>query len=91
VESLDVPNAIGRSTVEAMNIGARAGFKGLVKYTLGAITAQMEATGQGIVKVVSTGGNASFFPEGWWPRARHIPDLGMLGLEIAFRRNKASE
>jgi type III pantothenate kinase len=87
-ESLDVNSAIGRSTVEAMTIGARVGFRGMVKELLGVVLAQMKAEGEGEAKVVTTGGNGALFRDGWLPQATHIPDLGMLGLEIAFRRAK---
>ena len=83
---LDTPGAIGKNTVEAMTIGARLGFRGLVRETLGAVVAQLEATGAGKVTVAMTGGNAEILPPDLWPGAHYVHDLALRGLEIAWKR-----
>ncbi|MBN1403838.1 MAG: type III pantothenate kinase [Opitutales bacterium] len=79
------PGAIGKSTVEAMKIGAHIGFRGMIKEMLKCVMADLEAAGEGRAHVLTTGGNAIVLPEGWWPNAKHVPDLALFGLEIAFR------
>jgi type III pantothenate kinase len=82
---LDTPSAIGKSTVEAMKIGAQVGFTGIIRECLGAVVRDLEALEGRKASILTTGGNAIVLPEGWWPGARHIPDLALIGLEIAWR------
>jgi type III pantothenate kinase len=83
---LATDGAIGRSTVEAMKIGARLGFAGMARAILDATLADMAKQGMLEVPVVVTGGNTAVLPENWRDGAKFVPDLAMSGLEIAFRR-----
>ncbi len=79
-------SAIGKSTEEAMKIGAHVGFRGMIREMLRCVLLDLEALGEGRASVLTTGGNAIVLPEGWWPDAKHMPDLALLGLDYAFRR-----
>ncbi len=82
---LATPSAVGRSTAEAMKIGLREGFAGMVKALVAAVTADLAAD-HGPVPVIVTGGGAHVLPQGAIPNARFVPDLGLIGLEEASRR-----
>lgn len=77
--------AVGKSTVDAMRIGAGVGFRGMIREMLAAVLAELRQS-EGEASVITTGGNAIVLPEGWWPGARHVPDLALFGLAIAFER-----
>jgi type III pantothenate kinase len=85
---LATTSAIGRSTIEAMKNGVRHGYIGMIREMLAATTRELEASGQDRAAVITTGGGSNLLPEDWLPGARHIPDLGLIGLEIAFRRSR---
>jgi type III pantothenate kinase len=85
---LATDGAIGRSTVEAMKIGVRLGFAGMVKEILNATLAGMEKLESRSISVVATGGNMRVLPENWREGVHNVPDLGLIGLEIAFRKAK---
>ncbi len=83
---LATPGAVGKSTADAMRIGANLGFRGMIREMLRAVLDELRACGEGQASVLTTGGNAIVLPEGWWPGARHLPDLTLYGLAEAFRR-----
>lgn len=83
---LETGGAIGKSSVDAMKIGARIGFRGMIRESLAAVLDQMRDAGCVNVPVVTTGGNAGILPEGWWPGAVHVRHLSLKGLEISWRR-----
>ena len=83
---LDTPGAIGRNTEEAMKNGVRHGYIGMVKEMLAATLCELERTEKTRPAILTTGGNAKTLPEDCLTGARHIADLGLIGLEVAFRR-----
>ena len=78
--------AIGKSTADALRIGSRLGFIGMVKEIANATIGEMEKQGMRAIPVVVTGGNARVLPENWRDDIKFVPNLGMAGLEIAWRR-----
>lgn len=82
-------SSIGKSTEEAMKIGAHIGFRGMIGEMLRCVIADLHTLGEGPASVITTGGNAALLPSGWWPGARHVPDLALLGLEIAFNKARS--
>lgn len=83
---LDTPGAIGRSTDEAMRNGVRYGYIGMIKEMLAATLGEMKRSRQGKPAIITTGGGSSILPEDSLPGSRHIADLGLIGLEVAYRR-----
>jgi type III pantothenate kinase len=78
--------AVGKSTVDAMRIGAGVGFRGMIREMLAAVLDELRQT-EGEASVITTGGNAIVLAEGWWPGARNVPDLALFGLAIAYERS----
>lgn len=83
---LDTPGAIGRSTLEAMQNGVRWGYIGMVKEMLAVTLRELERTEKTAPAILTTGGGSNILPKDCLPGARHIADLGLIGLEVAFRR-----
>lgn len=71
---LDEPaSAIGKSTVEAMQVGAVIGYRGLVREIIGRIRAELP----GEMKIVATGGDAAEI-------ARGMPEIGVVDPDITL-------
>lgn len=83
---LETSSAIGRTTVDAMKNGVRYGYVGMLKEMLGATLAELDKMGEGGASILTTGGGANVLPTDAVPGARRVPDLGLIGLEIAWRR-----
>lgn len=80
--SIEKPiKAIGKDTKSAMQAGIFYGYQGLVENNITQIESELE----GSVKVISTGGLASFF-RGSSKIEEVVGDLTLEGLEIIYRR-----
>jgi type III pantothenate kinase len=83
-----VTGAIGRSTVEAMQIGLKIGFAGLIQALLDATLAELAAAGEPVPALIATGGDAAWLT----PRLRQtctvVPDLTLRGLAVAWALNR---
>ena len=75
---------IGRSTVEAMQIGCRVGFRGMVAALVAAQRAELATRGLDPVPLVLTGGSADRLASLIKEDADLIPDLTLRGLYQAF-------
>lgn len=71
--------AIGRSTVEAMQVGTMTGYRGLVREVLQAMRGQL---GQEAVRIVATGGYARQVVRGLPEVERVHPHLTLEGLRL---------
>jgi type III pantothenate kinase len=77
-------SAIGKSTVEAMRVGAVIGYRGLVKEILAALRHELSMRR---AVVVATGGYAQLIA-GKIPEIRHVnPRLTLEGLRFIYGRN----
>ncbi len=85
-EELVVSGGIGKSTVEAMQLGCVVGFEGMLKALLARVTKELMGNAKVRPKVVFTGGSSGSLPRGWLRRARFDGDLLLRGLAEAFRR-----
>ena len=78
---------IGKSTREAMKIGCKAGFAGMIANILDHLRAELRATEAAPPRIIVTGGATGAFgpelPAAW----HHEPDITLLGLAEALRRN----
>jgi len=77
---------IGKSTAEAMSIGASIGYRGLVREILGRLVSEVGRN----VKLCATGGCAKVVLKGLGGRIRLDPDLTLRGLGITWELNRAS-
>jgi type III pantothenate kinase len=87
-DEVDVPRAIGKSTVEAMTIGTLVGFGGMVQALLAEVLKELTSRGEPNPAVLATGGAASLLKN----RLRHpceiVPDLTLRGLARAWQLNQ---
>ena len=88
-ELLEVPHAVGRSTLEAMRIGTVIGFTGMVQALLDATLRELRQRGETDIRIYSTGGTAAFISPRLNPSPHYVPDLTLRGLAAAFRLNHA--
>lgn len=87
-ESLDVPRAIGQSTMEAMRIGTVLGFGGMIQALLDAVTAELAARGESSPVVIATGGTAELLKKTLRVPFQVAPDLTLRGLAAAWTLNQ---
>lgn len=83
VEPARTDAVVGRDTTEAMQIGARLGYRGMVREILQALEQRL---GKG-VPVCCTGGYADWIFDGWDVAATIDPDLTLKGLGIIGELN----
>jgi type III pantothenate kinase len=74
---------VGRSTAEAMRIGAWAGYRGLVRELMAGLKAEL---GRG-VRFCATGGDAARLKTILGPACPILPDLTFEGMRLVFSRN----
>ena len=79
IELTEPANAIGKSTTEAMLVGAIFGYRGLIKEIIRKISAEMTEK----PVIVATGGDAELIAQGL-PEIDHVsPTLTLEGIRIA--------
>ncbi|GHC02404.1 type III pantothenate kinase [Cerasicoccus arenae] len=83
---LDLAPRIGRSTVEAMNVGCARGYPGMIRALLVGVREEYAALGERDPTVLLTGGAARGFLREALSEYRAEPDLTLLGLAEAQRR-----
>ncbi len=87
-DSIDVPHAIGQSTIEAMRIGTVIGFGGMIQALLDAVLAELSQRGESPVRVIATGGSADLLKHTLRTPFEVIPDLTLRGLAAAWMLNQ---
>lgn len=85
-----VTSVIGKSTSEAIRIGAVVGFAGLIQALLDAVLAEFAARGLPPAEIFLSGGAAEVVHGRLRQPARIVPDLALLGLAAAHRLNQNS-
>ena len=83
---VDYDGIIGKSTVHAMKIGVSVGFTGMIEALSHQLEAELERRGHGRPVLLSTGGSVANLARRWAARSRFLPDLTLLGLGVAYRR-----
>lgn len=81
-----VRGAVGRNTEEAMQIGAREGYRGMVRGILDRLHKDLGPD----IPVCATGGYAAWVVRGWRPKIDVIPHLTLEGLARVFELNERS-
>lgn len=82
-----VVSVVGKSTAEAIRIGAVVGFAGLIQALLDAVLAEFAARGLPEAEIFLSGGAAQVVEGRLRQPARVVPDLALLGLAAAHRLN----
>ncbi|MCF3650363.1 type III pantothenate kinase [Synoicihabitans lomoniglobus] len=83
-----VPTAIGKSTVEAMRIGAVLGFTGLIQACLDGVEADLAAAGESPAHIFTCGGAAPVVSGRLRQPTIDVPDLTLRGLAAAWTLNR---
>lgn len=93
VEDLITPvtSVIGKSTAEAIRIGAVVGFAGLIQTLLDAVLAELAQKETATPTVFLAGGAARTVSDRLRQPARHVPDLTLRGLAAAWRLNQGRD
>ncbi|MFH0953649.1 MAG: type III pantothenate kinase [Verrucomicrobiota bacterium] len=78
-------HGVGKSTVEAMRLGAVWGYRGLVREIIGELTDNL---GERNIKLCATGGYASWVLRGSGLRIPIDPDLTLYGLGRIYELNR---
>ena len=86
-DGLDVPRAIGRSTLEAMRIGTVIGMGGMIQALLSAVLTELTRRGEPMPRVLATGGTAALVEKAVPHPVTVVPDLTLRGLAAAWRLN----
>ena len=84
IDLAEPDSAIGRSTVEAMQIGAVIGYRGMIREILQAIDHELEAPPY----VVATGGDAPLIARGLPEIKSVVPDLTLEGIRLIGEDNR---
>ena len=79
-----VTTAIGKSTVEAMRIGAVLGFTGMIQTLLDALQAELSARGETPAPVLTSGGATAIVAGRLRQTVTDLPDLTLRGLAAAW-------
>ena len=82
-----VTSVIGKSTAEAIRIGAVIGFAGLIQALLDAVLAEFAARGLPPAEIFLSGGAAEVVKGRLRQPARIVPDLALTGLAAAHALN----
>ena len=85
VELGSMPNKVGKSTVEAMRMGARWGYQGMVREILERIQKSLKSER---VTICATGGYAKWVFHGFKPSIKVDPDLTLFGLGRIYELNR---
>ncbi len=83
-----VTTGIGKSTVEAMRIGAVLGFTGLLQACLDQVENDLAAAGEPPARVLACGGAMPLVTGKLRQSAREVPDLTLRGLAAAWALNR---
>jgi type III pantothenate kinase len=84
-----ITSVIGKSTVEAIRIGAVVGYAGLIQALLDAVLAEFAARGLPPAEIFLSGGAAQVVEDRLRQPARIVPDLALLGLAAAHALNRS--
>ena len=85
---INVKDAIGKSTVDAMKLGLTVGFSGMVQSILDKVSdGLVERSGANPV-VLSTGGSVANLTKDWALKSEFVQDLTLIGLGEAVKRQK---
>ena len=85
---LTVEGAIGKSTVHAMKLGMAIGFSGMLEALLARVLTELKARGETTPIVLSTGGSISNLTTDWADKCKFVEDLTLMGLAVAFKRQR---
>lgn len=84
IKPAPVKNRVGKSTTEAMQLGAQWGYRGMARGILAELLKNPALRG---AKLVATGGYANWVVKGMEPKMIHDEDLTLFGLGKVYELN----
>lgn len=85
-ELVGIEGGIGKSTVEAMQLGVAVGFSGMIEALLKRVRAELKSKGEPEPLVLSTGGSIANLTRDWSEKSEFVENLTLLGLAVAAGR-----
>ena len=82
-----VEGAIGKSTLQAMQLGVAVGFSGMIDALLQRVRGELRARGEAEPVVLSTGGSIANLTREWAGKSEFVGNLTLLGLAVAAGRS----
>lgn len=86
-----VDGAIGKSTLQAMQLGVAIGFSGMIDALLKRVREELRSRDEPDPVVLSTGGSMANLTRDWAERSEFVGNLTLLGLAVAARRNPGGD
>jgi len=83
---IKVKGAIGKSTVQAMQLGVAIGFSGMIDALLQRVRQELCSHGGPEPVVLSTGGSITNLTREWSSKSEFVENLTLLGLAVAAKR-----
>ena len=84
---LQVEGSIGKSTVQAMQLGVAIGFSGMLDALLSRVVSELGNREEKKPIILSTGGSITNLVKEWAQKSHFVKDLTLIGLATAFRRD----
>jgi type III pantothenate kinase len=81
-----VDGAIGKSTLQAMQLGVAIGFSGMIDALLQRVREELRSRGEPEPVVLSTGGSMANLTRDWSQKSEFVGNLTLLGLAVADGR-----
>ncbi|MFO8027356.1 MAG: type III pantothenate kinase [Opitutales bacterium] len=88
-ELVGIEGGIGKSTIEAMQLGVAVGFSGMIEALLKRVRAELQSKGEPDPVVLSTGGSIANLTRDWSEKSEFVENLTLLGLAVAAGRREA--
>ena len=83
---LETDATIGKTTVQAMQLGCTVGLAGMIRGLLDWVHKILKQSGNETVNIALTGGSRRYLPATWLQEIEYIPHLTLLGLAEAYHR-----
>lgn len=84
---IQVEGVIGKSTVQAMQLGVAIGFSGMLDALLTRVFTELQSRDGIAPTVLSTGGSIASLTKEWTVKSHFVKNLTLIGLAAAFSRN----
>ena len=78
---------IGKSTIEAMNLGCAVGMHGMIRALLQRVKSSLKEIDQTEATIIATGGSAGMLPQTWFADIEFDPNITIIGLALAFAKH----
>jgi type III pantothenate kinase len=88
LNDIAISRKIGKTTVEAMQVGCIVGFKGMIRELVNSVLDELKEQFSDAPVIIATGGNADILQQTWSKNIVFDPHIALKGLAEAFLRNR---